>query len=141
MSDGPVVCRVFKKKNHMRGGYLQPEPEFEQEENYLFHSHYMKIVGSSTTTHQFVVAAKQPYLQPPLMYGYNNSATTSSTNLDGSMHLPQLSSPESTRTLFPFLSMPPTSLSTMDLDCSQNLLRLTSAAAGSSGGLTHPSSS
>ncbi|GAB4850169.1 hypothetical protein Ancab_029464 [Ancistrocladus abbreviatus] len=53
----------------------------------------------------------------------------------------QLSSQESTMTLMPFLSMLPTSLSTMDLDCSQNLLRLTSAAAGSSGGLTHPSSS
>ncbi|GAB4853509.1 hypothetical protein Ancab_017700 [Ancistrocladus abbreviatus] len=139
--DGWVVCKVFKKKNHMRGGYPQPEPEFEQEENYLSHSHYMKTAGSSTTTHQFVAAAKQPYLQPPLMYGYNNSATTSSTNLDGSMHLPQLSSPESTMTLLPFLSVLPTSLSTMDLECSQNLLRLTSAAAGSSGGLTHPSSS
>lgn len=46
---------------------------------------------------------------------------------DGSMHLPQLFSPESAATPS-FVS--PLSLNNMDIECSQNLLRLTSSSSG-----------
>ncbi|GMH03144.1 hypothetical protein Nepgr_004983 [Nepenthes gracilis] len=126
--DGWVVCRVFRKKNHIRGGHLQqPEAEIEQEEDHSHsHSHYMKTTAGASS-HHHPAAAKQQYNLQPLMYGYNP------LNFDGSMHLPHLSSPDS----LPFLSMLPISTAgnTADLECSQHLLRLTSALAGSSSGL------
>ncbi|XP_044480593.1 protein SOMBRERO-like [Mangifera indica] len=102
--DGWVVCRVFKKKNHNRSF---PE-EGGQEEHF---SYNMKTSGSSAPLEQ-----KQNHLQS--LYDYT---------FDGSMHLPQLFSPESV--VAPsFVS--PISLNTMDLERSQNLLRLTSTTSG-----------
>ncbi|KAL9262987.1 SOMBRERO-like protein [Drosera capensis] len=127
--DGWVVCQVFRKKNHPRGGYQQSEadPDQEQEQNHP-HSHYMKQApapGASTSHH---LASKPQYNLQQFMYENNY---TNTPNFDGSMHLPHLSSPDSVA----FLSMlpvpvPPSSLGTMELDCSHNLLRLTSSNPG-----------
>ncbi|KAH7511360.1 hypothetical protein ACOSP7_027832 [Xanthoceras sorbifolium] len=99
--DGWVVCRVFKKKNHNRCF----QAEVAQEE----HFNYMKNSAP-------VLEPKQNHLQPQYDYTF-----------DGSMHLPQLFSPESA--VGPsFIS--PLSLNTTDIECSQNLLRLTSTGSG-----------
>ncbi|GAB2267410.1 hypothetical protein Dimus_002393 [Dionaea muscipula] len=157
--DGWVVCRVFRKKNHPRGGYLQRDDQAEadhqlQEQNPSSHNnnnnnmkpaaaHAQAAITTTTTTHHpFATRQQQQYhLQHYLMYGYNTTTSTSS-NLDGgSLQLPQLSSPDSVPPPPPpppFLSMlpAPSSLGTMEVvvlddQCSsQNLLRLTSSSAG-----------
>jgi len=99
--DGWVVCRVFKKKNQCRG--FQPEGG-AQEEQHFTHTHHMKASGS---------APIQNHLQG--LYDYT---------FDGQIHLPQLFSPESA---IPPSFISPASLNTMDIECSQNLLRLTTA--------------
>ncbi|KAG6763864.1 hypothetical protein POTOM_031308 [Populus tomentosa] len=103
--DGWVVCRVFKKKNQTRG-FL---PEVSQE----VHFSHMKASASS-----FPLDPKQNHLQS-LYDDYT---------LDGSMHLPQLFSPDSA--VAPsFVS--PLSLNNMnDIECSQNLLRLAPGGCG-----------
>jgi hypothetical protein len=103
--DGWVVCRVFKKKNQTRG-FL---PEVSQEE----HFSQMKASASSLP-----LEPKQNHMQ----------SIYDDYTFDGSMHLPQLFSPESA--VAPsFVS--PLSLNNMDdIECSQNLLRLTSTGCG-----------
>lgn len=104
--DGWVVCRVFKKKNHTRGF----QPEGDQEEHFTAPSH-VKASGSAP-----ILEPKQNHLQA--LYDYT---------FDGQIHLPQLSSQESA--LGPsFIS--PVSLNPMDIECSQNLLRLTTGGCG-----------
>ncbi|KAI4333234.1 hypothetical protein L6164_018068 [Bauhinia variegata] len=105
--DGWVVCRVFKKKNLNRG--FQPEIEEDQ------HLTHMRASGSCK-----VLEPKQHHHMQGLgLYDYN---------FDGSMHLPQLFSPESA--VAPPSSFPST-MNAMDvLECSQNLLRLTTNGCG-----------
>ncbi|KAJ4824085.1 hypothetical protein Tsubulata_043115, partial [Turnera subulata] len=105
--DGWVVCRVFKKKNQCRGFM----PEVTQEDHFTNH-HHMKASASSAP-----MEPKQSHLQG--LYDYT---------FDGSMHLPQLFSPESAVGQQSFISPP--SLNTMDIECSHNLLRLTSSGCG-----------
>ncbi|KAJ6720687.1 putative proteinC DOMAIN-CONTAINING PROTEIN 82-RELATED [Salix viminalis] len=104
--DGWVVCRVFKKKSQARG-FL---PEVYQEE----HFSQIKASASSLPPDQ----PKQNHMQ----------SIYDDCTFDGSMHLPQLFSPESA--VAPaFVS--PLSLNNMDeIECSQNLLRLTSTGCG-----------
>ncbi|XP_021597968.1 protein SOMBRERO isoform X2 [Manihot esculenta] len=100
--DGWVVCRVFKKKNQSRGFF----PEAVQE-----HWSHMNASSSSASMEQ-----KQNHMQAPYDYSF-----------DGSMHLPQLFSPESA--VAPsFVS--PFPMNSMDIECSQNLLKLTSSGCG-----------
>ncbi|KAJ9183281.1 hypothetical protein P3X46_007159 [Hevea brasiliensis] len=101
--DGWVVCRVFKKKNQSRG-YL---PDAAQED----HFSHMKASSSSLSMEH-----KQNHMQA--LYDYS---------FDGSMHLPQLFSPESA-VASSFVS--PIPLNNVDIECSQNLLRLTSSGCG-----------
>ncbi|KAF8390817.1 hypothetical protein HHK36_023116 [Tetracentron sinense] len=97
--DGWVVCRVFKKKSHHRG--FQPEMAPQEE-----HFTQMKASGSVP------LEPKHNFLAP---YDFT---------FDGSMHLPQLLSPESA--VAPsFIS--PVPLHPMDIQCSQNLMKLTSS--------------
>ncbi|KAI4323317.1 hypothetical protein L6164_022932 [Bauhinia variegata] len=102
--DGWVVCRVFKKKNLNRGF----QAEIEEEE----HLTHMRPSGSCQ-----VLEPKQHHMQG--LYDYS---------FDGSMHLPQLFSPE------PAAVAPssfPSTMNAMDvLECSQNLLRLTTNGCG-----------
>lgn len=64
---------------------------------------------------------------PPLQEPKQNNiqALYDYTTFDGSMHLPQLFSPES---VVPPSFISPMSLNNMDIECSQNLLRLTTAS-------------
>ncbi|KAK9275497.1 hypothetical protein L1049_022764 [Liquidambar formosana] len=95
--DGWVVCRVFKKKNLTRGF----QQEVTQEEHYA----HMKATESAP------LEQKQNHMQA--LYDY--------TQLDGSMHLPQLFSPESV--VAPsFIS--PVPLNPMDIECSQKLVEV-----------------
>ncbi|CAK9179686.1 unnamed protein product [Ilex paraguariensis] len=108
--DGWVVCRVFKKKNYNRADF---QPEAAKEENLT----HMKAGGSTFTP----VELKQ------------NSQALYDCTFDGSMHLPQLLSPESV--VHPYFLSPiavPLNLNStadldLDLESSQNLLRLTSS--------------
>ncbi|KAJ4982431.1 hypothetical protein NE237_033268 [Protea cynaroides] len=106
--DGWVVCRVFKKKNHNRG--FQPEVMAQDEEQHFSH---MKPGGGSVQ------------LEPK-----QNFQTNYDFSFGNSMHLPQLLSPDQPTLNAPsFLS--PLSLNTsMDMDCSHNLMKLTSNSGG-----------
>lgn len=93
-----MVCRVFKKKSQTRG-YQQ---EFEEEENL---THMMRANGPCQ-----ILEPKHHHQMQQGLYDYS---------FDGTIHLPQLFSPESA-------AIAPTSMNAMDiLECSQNLLRLT----------------
>lgn len=103
-----MICRVFKKKNHTRGFH----PDMDQEEPIvLFHA-----PGGCTLEPKHYSGEVHPN---NFTFDHNNS-----------MHLPQLLSPESA-VPSSFLSSLPLS-STMELQCPQNLLRLTSGGAGPS---------
>ncbi|XP_077229501.1 protein SOMBRERO-like [Tasmannia lanceolata] len=99
--DGWVVCRVFKKKSQHRC----PHPEVAVEEDQFNH---LKASGSAPFQ-------QKQNVQMQYDFAYDNS-----------MYLPQLLSPESN--LAPFL--PPISLNSMDIQCSQNLMKLTSGGSG-----------
>ncbi|KMT19499.1 hypothetical protein BVRB_1g011220 [Beta vulgaris subsp. vulgaris] len=116
--DGWVICRVFKKKNHGRG--LQPELLEEDCENYSVNhpssSHLMKPSSNMTTSSTTLLPPRQNgYSTQPSMFPNNYTNYT----LDGTMHLPQLSSLDSVSpngsTLF----------TTMD-----NVLKLSTSLAG-----------
>jgi len=97
-----VVCRVFKKKNQNRGF----QQEIEEEENLT----HMRGNGPCH------VLEPKHHMQGGL-YDYN---------FDGTMHLPQLFSQESA--VAPTATSLATSMNAMDiLECSQNLLRLTTS--------------
>lgn len=128
--DGWVVCRVFKKKNLVNkggaGGFQSELMDHGTEHDDHFSHHHIK---SSSTSHQ----NHTNMVQAQLLYDNNNNnnnypvfdSNCSSTN-GGGIHLPQLFSPE-TALLLPqsdFIS--PISLNSMDMECSQSLLRLTS---------------
>ncbi|KAF6135201.1 hypothetical protein GIB67_035272 [Kingdonia uniflora] len=98
--DGWVVCRVFKKKSHHRS--------FPQEHVQEVHFDHTKLSGS-----MFPLDQHKQHFQPQYDFSF-----------DSSMHLPQLMSPDSNVVPPSFIS--PLSLNPMDLECSQNLLKLTS---------------
>ncbi|XP_074313446.1 protein SOMBRERO-like [Silene latifolia] len=110
--DGWVVCRVFKKKNHGRGG-TQAEIHHQEDDydnsnpNYGSSGHMMK-------PNQSLDLANNNYTQPLLLPPSYNTYT-----FDGTMHLPQLSSPDTVTAAGTSL------LGTMD-----NLLSLTTIGGG-----------
>ncbi|XP_052207306.1 protein SOMBRERO [Diospyros lotus] len=108
--DGWVVCRVFKKKIQTRG--FQPEAAGED--------HF--------ADHTRAAAATAP---PDPKHNLHTGAALYDCSFNGSMHLPQLLSTESA--VHPSF-LPPAMFHTMDVDCSQSLLRLTSSGYG---GLLH----
>ncbi|KAK4343934.1 hypothetical protein RND71_037028 [Anisodus tanguticus] len=114
--DGWVVCRVFKKKNYTRG-FQHDTGEDHEEHHQLHFTDHMKVGSSSGLTEQ----PKQNNIQQPHQPCFDYASS-----FDGSMHLPQLLSPD--------LSLPcplPPSSNMNHLECSHhhNLLRLTSAGA------------
>ncbi|KAK9937296.1 hypothetical protein M0R45_014096 [Rubus argutus] len=136
--DGWVVCRVFKKKNHINRGF-QPEFGHHQEVEHDLITH-MKASGSGHNQ----VLLDHHHHQPKQNHHHQLEASLYDypSTFDGSMHLPQLFSPESAAVAAAnsssFVSAPHnnmSSLNPMDLECSQNLLKLTSTAAPGSGGL------
>ncbi|KAK2367739.1 NAC (No Apical Meristem) domain transcriptional regulator superfamily protein [Trifolium repens] len=114
--DGWVVCRVFKKKNTNRG-YQQ---EIEEDQDQIIN--HMRSTNSQS--HFLEPKHNHHHMQQLGLFDYNNNNT-----FDGTIHLPQLFSPESSALAPPPPPPPPpTSFhnSSMDiLECSQNLLRLT----------------
>lgn len=120
--DGWVVCRVFKKKNHGRGSI---QPELQQEDDYDHNPHIMKPGNGSTTMVPHLQPPRQHnYMIQPLMFANLNNNFTHTTTFDGTMHLPQLSSPDN-----------PVTANTID-----NLLRLTSGAGTPMGVFNAPQS-
>lgn len=109
-----MVCRVFKKKNHQRG--IPPESLLEEDQDQF--THQLRASGSpSSFDHKHI-----PYQMPPCDFSYGNS-----------MHLPQLLSAEASAPSA-FIPPPPgLSLNALDLECSQNLMKLTSAGAAGGG--------
>ncbi|XP_057508070.1 protein SOMBRERO-like [Actinidia eriantha] len=114
--DGWVICRAFKKKSHNMGGGDRGDfhPEFGQQQHHFTDHRHMRASGSSSTPR---------ILDEPLPKQKNQ--VFEECNFDGgsNMHLPQLLSHES------FLS--PISFNT--IECSQNLLRLTSRSGSGCG--------
>lgn len=135
--DGWVVCRVFKKKNHFRG--------FHQEQDQYHHHHHHQYIStnndhdhhhhidSNSNNHSSLIPHSldhhhhQHHIGRQIHMPLHEFANTLS---HGSMHLPQLFSPDSAAAAAaavaaatqPFVS----SINTTDIECSQNLLRLTS---------------
>lgn len=104
-----MVCRVFKKKNTTRGFQQQ---EIEEEEHF---SHMMRPTNNGPC-HQ-ILESKHHH--------HNMQGLYDSSSFDGTIHLPQLFSPESAAVA------PTNCMNTMDiLECSQNLLRLTTTTTG-----------
>lgn len=118
-----MVCRVFKKKNHINRGF-QPAENINGQEEHVHDYTNMKTSGSAPVV---LVEPKQNHhhhLQALCDYGC----------FDGSMHLPQLFSPDHHTSSAPsFISPVVSNLNTMDIECSQNLLRLTSTTSTSTG--------
>ncbi|KAL5989926.1 hypothetical protein ACLOJK_010821 [Asimina triloba] len=100
--DGWVVCRVFKKKNHPNA--------FQEESSAVEEAHHLSNQNQASGPY------KQNFQAP-----YNHTMLNTS-----SMHLPQLLSTESIPTALPFLPQH-LSLNGMDIECSQNLMRLTTS--------------
>lgn len=116
------MCRVFKKKNQNRGNNFQSD-FIHQEESF---SHNIKNSSVASSSHNQMEARHNHNLQA--LYDYNNSFD----HHGSCMHLPQLFSAESSAIAnSSFIS--PLSLNSMDIECSQNLLRLTSTTAGGNG--------
>ncbi|KAF5175050.1 Nac domain-containing protein [Thalictrum thalictroides] len=111
--DGWVVCRVFKKKSHHRGFF---QPELVSHEETHFGQMMVMKTGSAGLSHHFGPQQHQQQQH----YGFS---------FDGSMHLPQLLSSDQLN-----INNASSFLNTMDMECSQNLLKLTSTGTGSVGG-------
>lgn len=109
--DGWVVCRVFKKKNNQRGIPLEAILDEEEEQ----HHNHLRASIPNTLEH------KHNYFQMP----------TCDFSFDNSMHLPQLLSADASAPAFVPSSL---NLNAIDLECSQNLMKLTSAAGGGGNG-------
>ncbi|XP_021891188.1 protein SOMBRERO-like [Carica papaya] len=102
--DGWVVCRVFKKKNLSRANF-----QVEEEEH----------LSCEITKHGAINS-------------YSAMEPRQSHKLDNyNFDLPQLFSPESAVPPPSFVSPATMSLNTMDIECSHNLLRLTSTGSSS----------
>ncbi|KAL8129641.1 hypothetical protein V2J09_018796 [Rumex salicifolius] len=127
--DGWVVCRVFKKKNHTTSYQAQADVEEEAACNNN-NTRSSLVGGSSSNINPLNLMGKQSSFQQQSMYGnggYHNPYDGSSS----SMNLPHLASPDAAAMQQPSAStfLSPMSLmnSTGDLECSNNLLTLTSA--------------
>ncbi|KAE9456592.1 hypothetical protein C3L33_11445, partial [Rhododendron williamsianum] len=141
--DGWVVCRVFEKKStsHNRGiGHLpdQYAPQDDQEEHYFGADAHMIKASTSTTGPSTLILEPKQNLQQAL-YDSNFGGYSSSS----SIHLPQLLSPDHHHhqsTSFVNMNgsfISPSAISSfnnMDIECSQNLLRLTSVGGNSTNG-------
>ncbi|KAI3949266.1 hypothetical protein MKW92_041270 [Papaver armeniacum] len=119
--EGWVVCRVFKKKTHQRG--FQSELGADADDDHQqAHSHYKNHMININGPPTAGIAENNHNFHHP----YHDFSTT--TLLDGSMNLPQLLSQESASVNVPpttFLRQPAVSLNNLDIECSQNLMKLT----------------
>ncbi|ERN20552.1 hypothetical protein AMTRI_Chr01g134730 [Amborella trichopoda] len=126
--DGWVVCRVFKKKNQQRVLHFENPPEDEGlcPNSSAYHE---KPHGphSLDQKHAFHMHQDFPYdHQSNTHHNINSSDHHHPNNFNNSMHLPQLLSPDNGVT--PYLA-PSVSINMVDIECSQNLMKLTSNGA------------
>ncbi|KAF2927060.1 nAC domain-containing protein 76 [Oryza sativa Japonica Group] len=135
--DGWVVCRVFMKKSYQRG--LNPADMAAVDDDDLLHHHHHPFPpaqlhgGAADHKHDGAGGHHHHHLMQP-HHHYDDFPS-----FDPSMQLPQLMSadqpPPPPPSLLP--GVPPSAaaaLSSLDVECPQNLMKLTSAAAG--GGAT-----
>jgi len=107
--DGWVVCRVFKKKNYQRG--LNPAEMAALDDDEL-QPFPVPVPGALPTDHKHYPHLMQ-YDQFP--------------SFDPTMQLPQLmSADQPVQTLLPSQPGVPIAMSSLDVECSQNLMKLTS---------------
>ncbi|KAG7590737.1 NAC domain [Arabidopsis suecica] len=134
--DGWVVCRVFKKKNHFRGFHQ------EQEQDHHHHHHHQYISTNNDHDHHHHIDSNSnnhsSLIPHPLDHHHHHHHIGrqihmplhefANTLSHGSMHLPQLFSPDSAAATAAAAATQPfvSSINTTDIECSQNLLRLTS---------------
>ncbi|CAH8356248.1 unnamed protein product [Eruca vesicaria subsp. sativa] len=118
--DGWVVCRVFKKKNHFRGFHQEQDQDHQyirtNNDHDHYHHHHHTESNSNNHSSLFQHSLDHHQMGRQVHMPLHEFANTLS---HGSMNLPQLFSPDSAQ---PFVS----SINTTDIECSQNLLRLTS---------------
>ena len=108
--DGWVVCRVFKKKNYQRG--LNPAEMAALDDDEL-QPFPVPVPGALPTDHKH---------NPHLMQ-YDHQFPS----FDPTMQLPQLmSADQPVQTLLPSQHGVPIAMSSLDVECSQNLMKLTS---------------
>uniref|UniRef100_A0A0E0LC84 NAC domain-containing protein n=1 Tax=Oryza punctata TaxID=4537 RepID=A0A0E0LC84_ORYPU len=136
--DGWVVCRVFMKKSYQRG--LNPAEMAAVDDDDLLHQHYSFPPatlhgGAPDHKHNHAGAGHHPHLMQP-HHHYDDFPS-----FDPSMQLPQLMSADhpappplaaAPSSLLPGVP-PAAALSSLDVECSQNLVKLTSAAAAGGG--------
>ncbi|CAN6201450.1 unnamed protein product [Urochloa humidicola] len=116
--DGWVVCRVFKKKSYQRGFNPADMAALDDDELQPFPVH--PVPGALPTDHKH---------NPHLMQ-YDQFPS-----FDPSMQLPQLmNADQPVQTLLPSQPGVPIAMSSLDVECSQNLMKLTS---NSSDGMLH----
>ncbi|XP_015694042.2 NAC domain-containing protein 76-like [Oryza brachyantha] len=135
--DGWVVCRVFMKKSYHRG-LSPPEMAAVDDDEILHHSFPAPLPAAADQKHSHA-GGHQQQLMPQHHQHYDGFPT-----FDPSMQLPQLMSaeqpapaPAAAPTSF-LPGVPPAAMSPLDVECSQNLMKLTSAGTGTNGaGLLH----
>ncbi|KQK18102.1 NAC domain-containing protein 76 isoform X2 [Brachypodium distachyon] len=126
--DGWVVCRVFTKKSYPRG--INPAEMAAFEDDELLHPFPGQAQASAAGAMQTSkhIHMNNPHLMHQQQQHYDYPS------FDASMQLPQLMSTE--HELPSFLPGPPAvAMTSLDVECSQNLMKLTSN--GSSNGMLH----
>ncbi|KAM6599110.1 protein SOMBRERO-like [Cannabis sativa] len=136
--DGWVVCRVFKKKNHNRS--FQPElgnNNNNNQEELSYHPQMKTSINGNSTPlvldHHHHQHLHHQHHQPKHFQQLYDNYTF---DHHGSMQLPQLFSPESgaaaaaAAAAYVSPASGGISLNPIDLECSHNLLRLTSNGCG-----------
>ncbi|CAA7039360.1 unnamed protein product [Microthlaspi erraticum] len=126
--DGWVVCRVFKKKNHFRGFHQEQDQDHHQNHQYLStnndHHHHIE---SHSNNHSSLIPLSLDHHHHMGRQIHMPLQEFANTLSHGSMHLPQLFSPDSAAAAAAAAAQPfVSSINTTDIECSQNLLRLTS---------------
>lgn len=130
--DGWVVCRVFKKKNHFRGFHQEQDQDHHHHQyistnNDHDHHHHQHQTESNSNNHSSLIPLSLDHHHHNMGRQIHMPLHEFSNTLShGSMHLPQLFSPDSAAAAAAAAQPFVLSINTTDIECSQNLLRLTS---------------
>ncbi|CAH8330254.1 unnamed protein product [Eruca vesicaria subsp. sativa] len=131
--DGWVVCRVFKKKNHFRGFHQEQDQDHHHHQyintnnDHDDHHHHQNQTESNSNNHSSLIPLSLDHHHHHMGRQIHMPLHEFSNTLShGSMHLPQLFSPDSAAAAAAAAAQPfVLSINTTDIECSQNLLRLT----------------
>ncbi|KAM0827654.1 hypothetical protein ACQ4PT_068067 [Festuca glaucescens] len=129
--DGWVVCRVFTKKSYTRG--MNPAEMAAFDEDELLHP--FPVSDSAAGEMQPSMDQKHIVHNSHLMQQHSSQQQHYGfPSFDASMQLPQLMSAEHEQPPLPSF-MPAVAMSSLEVECSQNLMKLTSS--GGNGMLHH----